>query len=90
MAIGPTASYRKEILAGGHLGDTDAFRAVVPDAGHASLVFYVDLDNLDKVVSQLSAGDQQVADNLKPLRALGFSMWTDGDAARTSLKISTD
>ena len=53
---GPTAAYRQQILAGGHLGDTDAFRAVIPDAGHASLVVYVDLDNLDKVVSQLSAG----------------------------------
>lgn len=90
VAIGPTAAYRQQILAGGHLGDTDAFRAVVPDAGHASLVLYVDLDNLDKVVSQLSAGDQQVADNLKPLQAFGFSMWTDGDVARTSLKLSTN
>jgi hypothetical protein len=90
VAIGPTAEYRKQILAGGHLGDTDAFRAVVPDAGHASLVFYVDLDNLDKVVSQVSAGDQEVADNLKPLRAFGFSVWTDGDVARSSLEISTD
>ena len=52
--------------------------------------FYVDLDNLDKVVSQVSAGDQEVADNLKPLQAFGFSVWTDGDVARTSLKISTD
>jgi hypothetical protein len=90
VAIGPTAAYRQQILAGGHLGDTDAFRTVVPDAAHASLVLYVDLDNLDKVVSQVSAGDQEVAGNLKPLQAFGFSMWTDGDVARTSLKISTD
>ena len=27
VAIGPTAAYRQQILAGGHLGDTDAFRA---------------------------------------------------------------
>jgi hypothetical protein len=90
VAIGPTAAYRQQILSGGHLGDTDAFRTVVPDAAHASLVLYVDLDNLDKVVSQVSAGDQEVAGNLKPLQAFGFSMWTDGDVARTSLKISTD
>ncbi len=90
VAIGPTVAYRQQILAGGHLGDTDGFRAVVPDAGHASLVLYVDLDSLDDLVSQVSAGDQEVADNLKPLQAFGFSVWTDGDVARTSLKVSTD
>ena len=90
VAIGPTAAYRQEILAGGHLGDTDAFRSVVPDADHAGVVVFVDLDDLQKMVGQLAAGDDQVTSNLAPLKAFGFSGWVDDDVARTSLKISTD
>ena len=33
---------------------------------------------------------EQVADNVSPLRAFGFSSWMDGDVARTSLEITTD
>jgi hypothetical protein len=90
VAMGPTPAYRQEVLAGGHLGDTEAFRGVIPDAADAGIVVYVDVDGLDKVISQLAGGDQQVDDNLAPLKALGFSSWMDGDVARMSLKVSTD
>jgi len=90
VAIGPTPAYRQEVLAGGHLGDTEAFRGVVPDAGDAGVVVFVDVDALDQVMSQLATGDQEVVDNLAPLKALGFSSWMDGDVARMSLKVSTD
>ena len=90
VAMGPTAAYRQEVLAGGHLGDTEAFRGVIPDAADAGVVVYVDVNDLDKVISQLASGDQQVVDNLAPLKALGFSSWMDGDVARMSLKVSTD
>ncbi len=90
VVIGPAAAYRQEILAGGHLGDSDAFRSVVPDADHAGVVVFVDLDDLQKMVGQLAAGDDQVTSNLAPLKAFGFSGWVDEGVARTSLKISTD
>jgi hypothetical protein len=90
VAIGPTPAYRQEVLAGGHLGDTEAFRGVVPDAGDAGVVVFVDVDALDQVMAQLATGDQEVVDNLAPLKALGFSSWMDGDVARMSLKVSTD
>ena len=89
VVVGPTAAYRQEILAGGHLGDSDAFRSVVPDADHAGVVVFVDLDALQKMIGQLAPGDQ-VSDNLAPLQAFGFSGWLDDDVARTSLRISTD
>jgi hypothetical protein len=89
VAIGPTAAYRRELLAGGHLGDSAAFRSVVPDAGHASLVVYVDLDDLEKPLSQVVGDSGEVSANLAPLQAFGFSAWMDGDVARTSLKVST-
>jgi hypothetical protein len=90
VVVGPTAAYRQEVLAGGHLGDTDAFRGVVPDAGDASVVVYVNVDDLQKMVAQLSGDDREVADNIAPLKALGFSGWTDDGVARTSLTISTN
>lgn len=90
VAIGPTAAYRQQILAGGHLGDTDAFRSVIPDAGHASMVLYVNIDDLEHAIAQASGDDKVVVDNVAPLQAFGFSSWMDGDVARTSLKISTN
>ncbi len=90
VVVGPSAAYRNEVLTGGDLGDSDAFRGVVPDAGDASVVVYVNVDDLQKMVGQLSGDDHQVVDNIAPLKAFGFSGWIDGDVARTSLKISTD
>ncbi len=90
VAVGPTPAYRQSVLAGGHLGDTEAFRNVIPDADHASVVFFLDVDDLEKALSQLDGGDQQVTSNVAPLQAFGFSAWLEGDVARTSLEISTN
>ncbi len=90
VAIGPTPAYRQQILAGGHLGDAPAFRGVVPDAGHASMVLYVNLDDLAKPMSQAVGDGGDVGANLAPLQAFGFSAWMDGNVARTSLRISTN
>jgi hypothetical protein len=86
--MGPTPVFRREVLAGGHLGDTEVFRGVILDAGDAGVVV-VDVDDLEEGVSQ-RASDRQVVENLAPLRALGFSSWMDGDVARMSLKVWTD
>jgi hypothetical protein len=88
--IGPTQAYRQQILSSGTLGDSDTFRSVVPDAGHAGLVVYLDLDLLQKAAAQLTGQDPTVIANVAPLRAFGFSAWNDGGVARTSLRISTD
>ena len=90
VVIGPTAAYRQQVLAGGHLGDSDEFTSVVPDAGDASVVVYVNLDDLQKMVSQLSEGDHEIVDNIAPLKAFGFSGWVDDGISRTSVKISTN
>lgn len=90
VAIGPSASYRKDLLAGGHLGDDDTFTSVIPDAGRASGVLYVDIDALEPSIAKASAGDQESLDNLRPLRAIGVSTWTDGGTSRFSLKVSTN
>jgi hypothetical protein len=89
-AIGPTADYRQALLDGGNLGDDDTFRDVVPDAGNASSVLFVNVDALEPAISQLAAGDQESLDNLEPLRAVGISSWRDGDTVRFSFKVTTN
>jgi hypothetical protein len=90
LAIGPSSDYRQEVLAGGQLGSSDAFTSVITDAGHASTVLYVNIDDLEHAISQASVDDKVVIDNVTPLKAIGFSSWMDGDVARTSFKISTN
>jgi hypothetical protein len=90
VAIGPSAAYRQKVLSGGHLGDTDTFRSVVPEAGRAGAVLYVNVDAVETGLGDLLQGDAQTAANVRPLRAIGFSTWLDGDVARASFRITTD
>lgn len=90
VAIGPSAEYRQHVLDGGGLGDSDAFTSVVPDAGNASSLFYVDVDALEPSIKKAAAGDQETLDNITPLRSLGASSWTDGDVFKFSFKVSTN
>ena len=89
VAIGPSADYRTQLLAGGHLGDTQAFRDVIASPDHASEVMFVDMDRFEKSVKEATGSDQQTAANLAPLEAIGFSAWVDGDLGRLSLRVAT-
>ncbi len=90
VAIGPTAAYRQHLLDGGSLGDDDTFRGVVPDAGDASSVFYVNLDSLEPAITKAAAGDRQTLDNITPLRAMGMSTRNDGGTIKFSFKVTTN
>ena len=90
VAIGPSQEYRQHVLAGGHLGDDDTFRSVVPDAGAASSVFYVNIDSLEPSIRKAAAGDQETVDNVTPVRAVGISTWTDSGVIRFSFKVTTN
>jgi hypothetical protein len=89
-AIGPSQDYRHDLLAGGHLGDDETFRSVVPDAAKASSLFFVNIDALEPSITKAAAGDQETIDNVTPLRAFGLSSWTDDAVTRFSLKVSTN
>jgi hypothetical protein len=89
--IGPSADYRRQVLAGGSLGDDDAFTSVVPDAEHSSTVLFVDVDALEPAIRKLA--DSQVSgglEDLMPLRAVGMSTWTDDGVARFSFELTTN
>jgi hypothetical protein len=90
VAIGPSSSYRGQVLDGGRLGDDDTFKGVVPDAGDSSTLFYVDLDAIEPSISQAAAGDQETLDNITPLRAVGMSTSNDNGIVRFSFKVTTD
>ena len=82
VAVGPTPAYRQSVLAGGHLGDTPAFRSVIPDAAHARHGLLRQRRRpREGPVAGRGGGDQQVASNVAPLQAFGFSAWMDGDIA---------
>lgn len=88
VAIGPDAGYRDELLQGGDLGDTDAFRHAVPDAGDAAALLFVDFD-AGSWLDKLAADDQDVADNLAPLEAAGLSVAASDGTMHAVLRITT-
>ena len=89
VAIGPSADYRQQLLAGGHLGDTQAFQDVVPAPDHASEILFVDVDRFEKSIAAAVGDDPQSLDNVKPLGAFGFSAWIDGDLGHLTFRVST-
>jgi hypothetical protein len=89
-------AYRDQVSAGGDLGSNGTFTSVVPHAAEASQIFYVDFDSADWLSRAIteSAGDDptahQIAADVEPLKALGFSSWDDGGTQHSLLKITTD
>jgi hypothetical protein len=71
----------------GGLGDSDAFRGAVPDADHASVVAYVDVQRL--LTSYGWGVDGDLAAGLRPLRAVGLAMTATGDGTTARLRITT-
>ena len=88
VAVGTDRGYVDSLLQDGDLGDSAAFREVVPEAGRASGVFFVDFDAggwSERLADLGSDGDASVRENVKPLDALGVSSWEDDDAVQHSM-----
>ena len=95
VAVGTDKGYVESLLEKGDLGGSASFTEVVPEAGRASGVFFVDFDAgngwAEKLADLASDGDPSVAANVKPLDALGVSSWVDGDAVQHAmLRLTTD
>jgi hypothetical protein len=95
VAIGTDKDYVATLLEDGDLGDTPAFTTVVPEAGRATSVLYVNFDAGSGWAAQLadlvSDGDAQVKANIKPLDAFGASTWQDDDDVQHALlRLTTD
>jgi len=93
VAVSLDAGYAAKLLDDGGLGDVSAYKDVIPDAGRAGAVVYVNFDSgswLEQLIGS-SGGDAETKANLAPLHAFGASAWTDGDHVRhASLRLTTD
>jgi hypothetical protein len=98
VALASSPAYADELLGDGGLGRSSAFRQVVPEAGKASAVVYVDFDSrwvgaLEQLAGQTGAPPADLAKvraNLAPLKAFGASTWRDGDTSHVLVKLTTD
>jgi hypothetical protein len=89
VAIGPDADYRALLLADGDLGSTDAFRDAVPDADDAAAIAFVSFD-AGEWLDHLAQDASDLAENLRPLAALGLTGSFDGDTSHLVLRVTTD
>jgi Protein of unknown function (DUF3352) len=83
-------SYARQLAAGGHLGDQKSFRAVVPDAGSAQAVLYVDIAGLvDSGMAGAFGAGGPVDPNVKALGALGLTGTTSGGTSTFRMTLTT-
>jgi hypothetical protein len=98
VALASSPAYADRLLGAGGLAGSATFREVVPQAGRASAIGYVDFDSgwpdaLEKLAAQTGApaGDlARVRANLAPLKALGASTWQDGSTSHVQVLVTTD
>ncbi|QCW50434.1 DUF3352 domain-containing protein [Nocardioides dongxiaopingii] len=89
VAAGFSADYVDSLLGDGDLGDTDAYRDVIPESDDAAAVLFVNFD-AGSWLDRLAEGDDEVAANVEPLSAAGLSAWVDDDVAHSLLRITVD
>jgi hypothetical protein len=90
VAIGPNDDYLARIIGDGGLGDSEAFRSVVPEAESAGAIIFV---NFDEAVDWLNAEveeDAEIKKNVEPLEAFGISSWQDGDTVHGMIRLTID
>ena len=93
VVVGPNSGYRERVLDQGNLGQSDKYEDVVPEAGRAGTVLYVDVDAFDDLLESETGGgggDEELVENLEVFAAVGYSAWTDDDVAHAMLKVTTD
>jgi hypothetical protein len=89
FVVGTDRTGLDRVLTDGGLGDTDAFRAAVPEADSATAVGYVDLGSLvDQLIAQGGETGQEAA-RFAAVEALGFSASGTDEGGRFVLRITT-
>lgn len=87
----PASGYADDLAASDGLGDADLFRDVVPETDDVHALLFVDFTADGGWLADLlrEDGDDELADNVEPLAALGLSVRVDGDVAHTLLRVTT-
>jgi hypothetical protein len=93
VLVSASADYLDKLADSGDLGDSSTLKDLVPEAGDASAILFVNFDAGDNWLDDLVAGldaPEDVRENVKPLKALGISTWLDGDESHSLVKLTTD
>ncbi|MDN7120912.1 DUF3352 domain-containing protein [Nocardioides sp. ChNu-153] len=92
VALGFDDDVVADVAEEGGLGGTDVFEDVVPETDDVHALLFLDLRAGDGWLEDLARdlGDDELADNVAPLSAVGLSVRVDDDVARTVLRITTD
>ena len=91
MVIGPNEDFRKEVLDNGGLGDNDVFKDVVREVDDASVVLFVNINELEDLIEEsMGEFDQELVDNVKPVSGFGISGYVDDDVAHSVVRLTTD
>lgn len=88
VAVALDQAYADQLVQGGTLGDSETFRAAVPDADNAQFGIYVDLDKLEPLY--LAQTEPDVKANVEPLSAIGVSGTTTADGGDFTLRLLTN
>lgn len=86
VIVSANSAYAGTVTSGG-LGSSDAFKDVIPNASGSQFALYV---NFDQLAASFSKVPQKIAENLTPLKALGFSEQVSGDQAHFFIRLSTN
>ncbi|MBJ7356321.1 DUF3352 domain-containing protein, partial [Nocardioides sp.] len=91
IVIGPNEAFRKQMLDDGGLGDNDVFKDVVREVDDASVVLFVNVNELEDLVEEsMGEFDQELVDNVKPISGFGVSGYVDDGVAHSIMRLTTD
>ncbi|MGI8435252.1 MAG: DUF3352 domain-containing protein [Nocardioidaceae bacterium] len=94
MVVASNDDYAAELAAlDGGLGGSDAFQSVTDDASSKEFVAYFDWNAVEDEILQAAedgSASSEVVANLRPLRAFGLTVETDGDYTTTVMRLSVD
>jgi hypothetical protein len=91
IVVGPNEAFRKEVLDDGGLGDNDVFKDVVREVDDASVVLFVNVNELEDLIEEgMGEGDLEFFENLEPISGFGVSGYVDDGVAHSVMRLTTD
>jgi len=68
------------------------FEDVVREADDASVVFFVNVNEIEKTIADAMGedGDDEFLENIKPISGFGISGWLDDDVSHSVMRLTTD
>ncbi len=91
IVIGPNEDYREQVLEDGDLGGSDVFEDVVREVDDASVVLFVNVNELEGAIADaIGDSDDEFLDNVKPISGFGISGWVDDDVSHSVVRLTTD